>query len=162
MSDTTIWSQLLLVDSSKQKILLVLHKHGELNGEYTGFLTKVKPGESTNSAAVRVAQEQSRILIKNAELRAMFTFTGDSIGIVDEYQFYAESYQGKVTETAECRPVWFNFDDIPFEKMPADDKFWYPLFLEGKILTGSFEMNEDSSDVNNYQLTEVDEILTEV
>ena len=46
--------------------------------------------------------------------------------------------------------------------MPADDKIWYPLFLEGKILAGSFEMNEDSSDVNNYQLTEVDEILTEV
>lgn len=162
MPETACWSQLLLIDKSKQKILLALHKQGELKGEYTGFLTTLAQGESSERAAIRVTQEQSTVLVKNLELRALFTFTGDRSGIVDEYQYYAESYEGTVRETAECRPVWFNFNDIPYELMPADDKIWYPLFFEGKKLTGNFDIDESTGSVRNYQITEVDDIATEI
>ena len=85
MSETTLWSPLFLVDKSERKILLALYKRGELRGEYTGFLTRLSRGEATERAAVRAAQEQATVMIENGELRAVFTFTGDSYGAVDEY-----------------------------------------------------------------------------
>jgi len=50
-------------------------------------------------------------------------------------------YEGEPVETEEMKPVWFNQNEIPFEEMWADDKYWMPLFLRGKKFVGEFHFS---------------------
>ena len=55
------------------------------------------------------------------------------------------------------RPQWYEEDKIPFESMWPDDKFWFPMFLEGKKFQGKFLFGEGDS-VIEYELNEVGDI----
>jgi hypothetical protein len=48
-------------------------------------------------------------------------------------------------ETEEMRPEWFGVDAIPYETMWSDDKYWLPLFLQGKKFTGTFLFDKPST-----------------
>ena len=50
-------------------------------------------------------------------------------------------------------PEWFAFDQIPFQKMWADDALWYPLFLSGKTFEGEFYF-ENTHDLKRHELRE--------
>lgn len=43
------------------------------------------------------------------------------------------------------RPCWFAYDDIPYDKMWADDQYWLPLFLAGKLFVGTFHLDKPAS-----------------
>jgi hypothetical protein len=55
-------------------------------------------------------------------------------------------------ETEEMRPKWFAFADIPYATMWDDDKYWFPLFLEGKKFTGTFWFDRDGKKVLHQEL----------
>ena len=38
----------------------------------------------------------------------------------------------------EMRPLWYPEDDIPFDKMWADDRYWFPLMLQRKLFKARF------------------------
>ena len=40
--------------------------------------------------------------------------------------------------TEEMIPLLFDYKDIPFDQMWADDKYWFPLLLELKKFIGYF------------------------
>ena len=54
-------------------------------------------------------------------------------------------FKGKPTESEEMLPKWFNVDEIPIEEMWPDDRYWMPLFLEGKKFRGRFLFGEGDS-----------------
>ena len=39
---------------------------------------------------------------------------------------------GKIQESEEMRPQWFNIEEIPYDKMWPDDKYWYPIMFKGQ------------------------------
>jgi hypothetical protein len=39
----------------------------------------------------------------------------------------------------EMRPQWFVTTNIPFDEMWPDDKYWFPMFLEGQKFSGYFQ-----------------------
>ena len=50
----------------------------------------------------------------------------------------ATGYRGTPTETDEAIPIWTQLDDIPFEEMWQDDRFWLPQVLAGQSVKGWF------------------------
>jgi hypothetical protein len=59
--------------------------------------------------------------------------------------FSCEDYAGEPTETDEMAPVWMMPNEIPYNKMWADDVFWYPLFLQNKLFEGLFAFENTHS-----------------
>ena len=53
--------------------------------------------------------------------------------------------EGEPQETEEMRPQWYAEQDIPYDKMWADDKYWLPVFLEGKRFRALFEFDDEST-----------------
>lgn len=51
---------------------------------------------------------------------------------------YTEDITGELQETEEMKPQWFEFDQIPYHLMWADDILWCPLFLQKKLFKGRF------------------------
>jgi 8-oxo-dGTP diphosphatase/2-hydroxy-dATP diphosphatase len=55
------------------------------------------------------------------------------------------------------RPQWFVMTNIPFDEMWPDDKYWFPMFLEGQKFSGYF-LFEGHDKILKYTLDKVDTI----
>jgi hypothetical protein len=45
------------------------------------------------------------------------------------------------------KPEWFNYQDIPFDQMWSDDKYWFPHFLENTRFMGYFHLAQDQKTI---------------
>ena len=140
------------------KILLGIKKRGFGQGRWNGFGGKVKGGETTEDAAKREVLEEVGIEILGAERVGVIDFKwSDRPEIMEVNIFRSESFSGEPKETEEMKPRWFELKELNFKEMWADDKYWYPLFLNNKKFRGKFLFN-DLDNVLRHELKEVEEI----
>jgi len=120
------------------QILLIHKKRGLGAGKINGPGGRLDPGESAHQAAIREVQEELRITPLEIEQRGVLRFQFvDGLSIHCEV-FTARNWRGQPQETDEAIPQWTPVDEIPFEKMWADDRIWLPLMLAGKRFDGRF------------------------
>ncbi len=134
---------LILVVRGKE-VLLGMKKRGFGAGRWNGFGGKVEPGESIEEAARRETKEECGIGITAMEAVGVheFEFEKDRGTILEVHVFRVVDYSGEPVETEEMRPVWYPADQIPFDNMWPDDRYWLPLFLEGKKFRTRFLFGE--------------------
>lgn len=145
----------LVMIEKDSRILLGMKKRGFGAGRWNGFGGKVEGEESLFQAARRETLEESEVEVIELEERGIidFEFKGKS-EILEVHIFKAVDWQGEPKETEEMSPKWFNTSEIPYEKMWADDKYWLPLFLQGKKFKGRFLFDENDQ-VLSHELEEV-------
>ncbi|MFZ1720770.1 MAG: 8-oxo-dGTP diphosphatase [Candidatus Moraniibacteriota bacterium] len=129
------------------RILLGMKKRGFGMGRWNGFGGKAEVGESIEEAAKREMEEECRVEIQKMEKVGIheFEFHNKRGEILEVHVFRVDTFVGEPVETDEMRPQWFAFDDIPYETMWADDRYWMPLFLEGKKLHTKFLFGENDT-----------------
>jgi 8-oxo-dGTP pyrophosphatase MutT (NUDIX family) len=138
------------------KILLGMKKKRFGIGKYNGFGGKVEDGETLELAAVRETIEEAGITVVNPQKfgEILFKFQTDEQDHLVHF-FKATKYSGNLIESDEMKPEWFHADEIPYNQMWADDKYWLPLLLSGKKFKGNFTFNKDFQ-VAEYSLKEVE------
>ena len=52
------------------------------------------------------------------------------------------------------RPAWYALDNIPYDNMWADDRFWYPYLLSNKSFYGYVKF-KDMVEMLDYEFREV-------
>ncbi|KAJ0176933.1 hypothetical protein K1T71_006942 [Dendrolimus kikuchii] len=123
------------------EVLLGLKKRGFGVNKWNGFGGKVEINESIIEAAVRELKEESCMLVQPSDLRNVghleFTFEGDRL-MMDVRVFTASTFEGLATETEEMIPKWYKFQDIPYDKMWLDDKYWFQYMLNDKFFYATF------------------------
>ena len=114
-------------------------KQGFGMGIWNGFGGKLEPGESVEDAAKREVLEEAGLNVISLEKIGIinFEFIGDP-QTLEVNIFKISSFEGEPVESDEMKPQWFHVDEIPFDQMWPDDKYWFPLFLEGKKFKGKF------------------------
>lgn len=142
-------------------VLLGMKKRGFGKDKYNGFGGKLQAGESIEQAALREAKEESGLTPLVYEKRAIIDFP-------DSYPFRMNLYvctkwDGEAIETEEMRPQWFSFDQIPYDQMWEDDRYWLSHILSGKKIKASFmfenNLDHDGTGINkivDFALEEVD------
>lgn len=137
------------------KVLLGMKKRGFGAGRWNGFGGKVEQGESVEDAAKREILEEAGIKVANIEKMGEvgFEFKGDPM-VLQVHIFKAGHFEGEPIESDEMKPRWFHIDEIPFDQMWPDDKYWLPLFLEGKKFKGKFVF-EGQDKILEHELVEV-------
>ena len=114
------------------EILLIHKKRGIGAGKLNGAGGKVDPGESALQAAVREFREELRahpVAPRKLGEVGFEVVDGESIRI---HVFRADALEGEPVETDEAVPVWTPVDDIPYDRMWADDRYWLPHLLENR------------------------------
>ena len=114
------------------EILLINKKTGLGKGKVNGPGGKVEPGETPEAAAVRECHEELDIRVSKLEYCGEHRFQ-----FVDGYSIHVWVYrtryfEGVPTESREASPLWTRIDQIPFEKMWEDDKYWLPMVIRGE------------------------------
>ena len=138
------------------RILLGMKKQRFGKGKYNGFGGEVEDGETLEQSVVRETLEEAGITIISPELmgKILFQFKSDEQDHL-VYFFRTMQYQGIPQESDEMKPEWFDIDNIPYEEMWADDKYWLPLLLDDKKFEGNFQFNGDCQ-ILDYKLNEVE------
>lgn len=148
----------LCVVHQSDRILIGMKKRGFGTGRWNGFGGKVKPGETIEETAARETREEAGIEILDAEKIGIIDFEFQTNGERIEVNiFKIKKFSGEPREGEEMRPRWFDVDEIPFETMWPDDKFWMPMFLAGKKFTGRFVFGENDV-ILEKELEEVEKI----
>lgn len=126
-------------EQQKKRILLGRKKKGFGEGYFNGFGGKVEPGETVLQAAHRELHEEAGITTPQLHHRGVLTFVFDDQPQPWEvHVFGATEFSGEPLETDEMAPVWVPVTEIPYDRMWADDLYWYPLFLQGSCFEGIF------------------------
>ena len=141
---TQLTTLLLIIQDNN--ILLAEKKRGFGAGKYNGIGGKVEPNETIEQAMIRETQEEIGVTPINYKKQATITFdewvNGEEKQVIMSV-FVAKDYIGKIIETEEMKPMWFETNNIPYEKMFEDDKTWLPEILKGNTLNASFVFDKD-------------------
>ncbi|CAO3652253.1 unnamed protein product [Cunninghamella blakesleeana] len=132
----------------EKKILLGLKKRGFGKDKFNGFGGKVEPGETILAAAYRELEEEAMIKAEEMEKVGvnLFTFENDPMALeVHVYKF--TRFTGEPTETEEMRPEWFDYKDIPYEQMWADDKYWLESMFNNQPFLGEYHFAQDQKTI---------------
>lgn len=149
-----------LIDNDSKKVLLGMKKRGFGKNWYNGFGGKINDGETIEAAAVRELYEECSVITleqdlqKVGELHFKFPFKQEWDMIV--HVFKIESWQGEPKEGEEMTAEWFGFDDVPYDRMWDDDRYWLPKILDDKKIIGNFKFKEDNEGLDTYNIKEVD------
>ncbi|MDD7804657.1 MAG: 8-oxo-dGTP diphosphatase [Endozoicomonas sp. (ex Botrylloides leachii)] len=133
----------LLLTIKNDKILLIRKKRGLGAGKINGPGGKVESGETILDCIIRETQEELCItpIDPNFIGESLFQFKdGYSIHV---HTFIATEFKGEPTETDEAYPIWFPLDNIPYDEMWEDDKYWIPLALKGQRFIGRYLFDDD-------------------
>jgi 8-oxo-dGTP diphosphatase len=125
------------------QILLIEKKRGLGSGKVNGPGGRLEKGETAEQAAIRETQEEVGITPTGVqwagELRFQFR-DGYSLHCT---VYRASGWEGELMETAEAKPFWVRTDQIPYDRMWADDEQWMPRLLSGEKFRGWFEFDGD-------------------
>lgn len=143
------------------EVLLGMKKRGFGEGQWNGFGGKVVEGESIEDAARRELEEESGIRPRGmTEVGILeFAFEGDP-KVLETHVFKIGNFEGEPLETEEMMPKWFKFEQIPFEQMWPDDRYWFPYLLGGKSFRGKFLFDKPSTP--DYQAKIISQELVEL
>jgi len=124
-----------------RNVLLIHKKTGLGAGKINGPGGKLEPGETAEEAAVREVQEELHVTPKN--LKEMGDLHFDFVDGLKLHctVFRSEEFEGQPTETIEAKPEWFKFEEIPYDRMWADDRHWLPSMLEGHSFRAWFRFH---------------------
>lgn len=135
---------MFIVDEKLDRALLIRKKRGLGAGKINGPGGKMDPGETPAQCAIRETQEELGVTaldpVQHGELCFQFT---DGLALHVEV-FRATKWQGEPEETDEAVPLWTSLDQLPFEEMWEDDRYWLAeLLIEKKAFVGRFVFDDD-------------------
>jgi mutator protein MutT len=153
----------LLFLIKNDQILLALKKRGFGAGKWNGVGGKIEADESIEEALVRECQEEIGVTPKTWQAVAELDFVQDSK--TDPWHMYVHAYistnwDGEPAESEEMRPEWYKLDNIPYDDMWEDDRYWLPQILDGKRVHGSFTFDENDK-MLDHNISEVQELPSE-
>jgi 8-oxo-dGTP diphosphatase len=133
------------------EILLIEKKRGLGAGKVNGPGGRLEKGETAEQAAIRETQEEVGITPTGVrwagELRFQFR-DGYSLHCT---VYRASGWEGELMETAEAKPFWVRTDQIPYDRMWADDEQWMPRLLAGEKFRGWFEFDGDRMECSKME-----------
>lgn len=132
-------------------ILLGLKKRRLGAGNWNGFGGKIEGDASIKDALFREVKEESGIEPIDPILMGIVTFFSPVRPVIEMHVFKASSFAGEVTESEEMEPKWFPLNEVPYDKMWSDDKFWLPHLLDGKKFRAEFYFN-DKDEIIKHKL----------
>ncbi len=140
----------LLFILREEKILLIHKLRGFGAGKINGPGGKIDHGETALDAALRETFEELDIMPLGAVERGQLHFQFRDGYSLHCAVFVAFDFLGQPRATDEAIPFWVALDQIPYERMWADDRHWLPFLIQGAHFDGYFEF--DGEQVLEHQL----------
>ena len=111
------------------EVLLMRKKRGFGQGKINGPGGKLDPGETELQCAIRETEEELGVKAQDPVKRGELWFQFVDGLRMHVAVFHAKHHEGEVIETEEAFPLWTKIEEIPFDAMWADDRYWLHRML---------------------------------
>ncbi len=133
----------------------LLGKKKDSTKEYNGFKTTISKGLNIEETARIKTYEQSGVypLVMEKIGEVLFNF----IGKKEEHEthfFKSSKYNGRAKETKEFTSKWFNVDEIPYQELLEENRFWLPMMLQNHHFQGRISLDNNHK-IKDYKLEQV-------
>ena len=137
-------------------VLLQKKAKGLFGGDkYNAPGGKLQENESIEECAIREVKEETGLDVKNLKNHGVLHFyNGDesSVSII-VHVFSTKEFSGELKKvTREGVHQWTHKDQMPFEGMWEDDKWWVPFMFEGKEIEAHFYFEKDFGPVYKHKI----------
>jgi len=126
------------------KVLLIHKKRGLGAGKINGPGGHLEINETPKECAIRETIEELCITPLHVKAAGQLFFHAEDMPKIHAYVFTATDYTGTPTETDEAIPIWYEKQNIPYDAMWADDRYWLPQVLNNKVVEGWFTFVEET------------------
>lgn len=126
------------------KILLIRKKRGLGAGKITGPGGRVDGEESLQDCAMRELREEVGLQAKSLSAHGDIAFQFADGYALHVFIFVTHETSGVAIETDEAQPHWFPIDNIPYDEMWEDDRYWMPQVLAGQSVSARFLFDGDA------------------
>lgn len=125
------------------EVLLIEKQRGLGAGKLVGPGGKVEGTETPRECVVREVMEELHVRPREPSKVGEFTFRlGDEAPRL-VHVFRATGVDGTPRPSPEAIPHWFPADDLPYDRMWADDRHWLPHLLDHRPFTAQFTLDAD-------------------
>ena len=133
----------------QERILLLRKATGIGKGKWYPTGGKVRPRETHEDGVVREVYEETGLRVTNLRHHGVVTcFFGKGAPPVWSVQIFSSNdFTGDLKESREGVLRWFPINDIPYNDMWEDDRYWLPLLLKGKRFNGKFIYDENGAQI---------------
>lgn len=135
-----------------ENLLLKRASRGVSRGKWNGLGGKIEENETVEESLVREVFEESGLIIKTLLKHGEVTFFKGGSPFFKVHIFSTKKIEGSLRQSDEGEIKWFNTNEIPYEEMWPDDKFWLPALLDGKKFEGVFYFDEKMKEILKYKL----------
>ena len=135
----------LLIIKKENKILLARKKRGFGLGKWNGIGGKIEENETPEEAMIRETEEEifaTPIDLKKIGIMHFIEYDTEEQTNVNMHLYVATKIRGIPKESNEMLPEWFSIDNLPWEEMFEDVKYWLPYLLQEKEIEGYFEYDK--------------------
>ena len=143
----------LLLIIKNNKIMLARKKRGFGEGKFNGVGGKIKEDESPYDAAIRECQEEVGVtplnIRKYGEIEFIEPYKGERENVIF-HLYLTDEYDGELKASDEMEPHWFSLNNIPYDKMFADDSYWLPYILDDKKIKAYFEFDDNWNIIRKF------------
>ncbi len=132
-------TETLCILLKNNQICLGIKKREIGAGKYNAFGGGVEPGETIEQAAIRELNEETQgVIAKKYEKVAIMNYHFPSQQEEDRevHTYIVTEWEGEPKETSEMTVEWFAIDQIPYERMWHNDRYWLPAVLAGNKVRG--------------------------
>lgn len=134
------------------RVLLIEKQRGVGDGKVNGPGGKLEPGETPRECVVREVREEVAVTVDPRKVGELhFTFGDDPFMFV--HVFRADDPSGEPEPSAEAEPFWCPVDEIPYDRMWEDDRYWVPHLLDGTTFRGDAVFDADGEELLEWELS---------
>ncbi len=141
------------------KISLGMKKVGFGKGKLNGYGGRVEHGEEVKAAALRELTEETGITSSEEHLESVgdikFHFKNKPEWDQHMHIFLVRTWQNEPQESDEMIPNWYEANNVPYDDMWIDDRYWLPSVLAGRKVSGECYFNEDGSKIEDFDLEQI-------
>jgi 8-oxo-dGTP diphosphatase len=110
-------------------VLLIKKKRGFGKGKYSAPGGKIEDDEQPSETAVREVKEETDLTVYDLNKVGKLTLVAGKNPVMLVYIFTSRRSFGTAIESDEAIPRWFSCENIPYDRMWADNKYWMPNVL---------------------------------
>jgi len=116
-----------------------MKKRGFGIGRWNGFGGKIEGVETPEENLKREFVEEVGLTLQKVTPRGQIYFHYNHIGdVYVVHIFEINEYSGEIIESEEMKPQWHSLNEIPYDQMWLDDKYWLPEFIAGQEINKNF------------------------
>ncbi len=145
----------LAVMIKDNKIFLWEKKRGFAKWVLNWVWGKQEWSESIEDCMIRETKEEIWVDILSMDKIWVlhFFFENKSDWNQSVHLYDIKSWEWEIIETEEIKPLWFDLDKIPYDKMWADDIYWLPRILDWeKFVEYNFFFDWENWKVLKYEI----------